>query len=530
MLILLCLPTFGQVSQLGRFSADFNRGCAPLTINLTEMDGFGSITRQYFYENENTATTSTTHTYNDPGIYTLVQLLGTDLADPKTDTLIIEVLASTTPVYTYQFCDGRGISLQINDPVYDSYEVLFANNQTVNLLDGESTSYVFGASEPLSIDVKGFYSNAADNCGISRIILNQVFDNLVAPTVNLADLVQSCENVFNLSIESSAEQNARYQIEMNRSGGSYSNLSDGLLSNSITLENISIDQADTEYCVRINAINACNGNYILGTPFCQSLDSQSLSAVRNLYSTYSGSQIQLVLEDAATGSFLFQRSFDQQSYSTIGQSPTNFLDESPFLGRQYFYQVSFQDSCSGTWGLQTTSPPFIRSQEIEDNKYQIAFDPVEHQTGEDFTYVVQLSGGGSTETFPISENSFEINLPANLGVKQTAQILGTSVTYSVASNTLNFEFEFIVYVPKAFTPNGDGLNDRLEFFGLDGNTATLNIYTRWGQQVYGEVSSAPAWDGLINGSLAVDGIYVYEISIPELANHVQKGTFALIKR
>jgi len=53
-----------QTSQLGRFSVDYSRGCAPLTVNVTEMDGFGAITRQYFYENSTDVTTSTTHTLN----------------------------------------------------------------------------------------------------------------------------------------------------------------------------------------------------------------------------------------------------------------------------------------------------------------------------------------------------------------------------------------------------------------------------------------------------------------------------------
>ena len=107
-LIFLSLPIFGQVSQLGRYSSDFTRGCAPLTINITVLDSYGSITRQYFYENENDVTTSQTHTYDEPGIYNLVQLVGIDTApEPKTDTLVIEVLAPTAPEYTYLFCNSR---------------------------------------------------------------------------------------------------------------------------------------------------------------------------------------------------------------------------------------------------------------------------------------------------------------------------------------------------------------------------------------------------------------------------------------
>lgn len=527
--IFISLPILGQVSQEGRFSVDFNKGCAPLSINLTVLDTFGTITRQYFYEDQSTVTTSQTHTYDTAGIYTLVQLVGIDV-DPKTDTLLIEVLEPIAPTFDYFFCDGREIYLEINDTIYDSYEVLFANNQMVTLLNNDNTNYTFSLSDPLSIDVRGIYSNAADNCATSSIVLDQVFDDLVAPDVTTMELTQTCEDQFSLTVTTVVEPEIIYQVQISQSGSAYTTLFNGILTSPLLIENIAFSTTETEYCIRINAENFCDGSITLGNPTCQQLEIGDLDPIRNLYSSYSGNQIQLFLEAASSGSFLFQRSFDQSSFSTIGQSQGDFTDESPFIGRQYYYQVSYQDTCNGTWGQQVTSPPFIKKLEISTNKHQIQFTPADHQTGESFNYIARLSGGGNTTSLPITENTFELRLKPGLGNNQTLRIIGTSASYTVQSNLINFVFEFIIYVPKAFTPNGDGLNDRLELFGLDGNTATLNIYTRWGQQIYGEFSSAPAWDGLIDGHMANEGIYVYEISVPALANHVQKGTFVLIKK
>jgi len=528
-LIILSLPLFGQVSKNGRFSADFNRGCAPFTINLSVLDPYGNITRSYFYENEDDVTTSTTYTYDTPGTYNLVQLLGINVT-PKTDTLVIEVLPSTLPIYDYFFCDNRAVFLEINDPTYDSYEVLFANNQAVTLLDGENTTYAFGAAEPLSIGVRGMFNNAADNCVTSSIVLNQVFDDLIAPDITSMELVQSCEDLFNISLAAAIESDVLYQIEMSRSGGAYSILYEGFLADPIILRDVSINANDTEYCVRINAFNTCSGTTEIGTPSCQTLESGDLNPVKKLYSSYTGNQIQLFLEPSTIGNYLFQRSFDQVSYSTIGSGQGDYTDENPFQGRQYFYRVSYQDTCDATWNQQSTSPPFIRAKEIDINNFQITFHPAEHQTGENFSYETQLSGTGPPVTTSISSTSFDINLSPNLGEKQTLQVIGTSQNLMIQSNTLNLELEFIVYVPKAFTPNGDGLNDRLDFFGLNATMAELKIYSRWGQQIYGEISSAPSWDGTINGQLADEGIYIYEISFPEIANHTQKGSFALLKK
>lgn len=67
------------------------------------------------------------------------------------------------------------------------------------------------------------------------------------------------------------------------------------------------------------------------------------------------------------------------------------------------------------------------------------------------------------------------------------------------------------YVPNAFTPNGDGIND--EFLPL-GNaiqleTYDLQIFDRWGQQLFQSTDPAKGWDGKVGGGVAPDGVYVY---------------------
>ncbi len=78
---------------------------------------------------------------------------------------------------------------------------------------------------------------------------------------------------------------------------------------------------------------------------------------------------------------------------------------------------------------------------------------------------------------------------------------------------LNLDF-YSVYVPNAFSPNGDGVNDVFMIQGAEDlvSVLSLNIYTRWGNQVY---SSSPSsyekvWDGTSNGTMADTGIYVCE--------------------
>ena len=65
-----------------------------------------------------------------------------------------------------------------------------------------------------------------------------------------------------------------------------------------------------------------------------------------------------------------------------------------------------------------------------------------------------------------------------------------------------------VYLPTAFSPNGDGLHDRYRP-GLAANVATLadaGIYDRWGNQV---AAGDEPWDGTYNGRPAPPGVYVF---------------------
>ncbi|RAI97710.1 gliding motility-associated-like protein [Chitinophaga skermanii] len=71
-----------------------------------------------------------------------------------------------------------------------------------------------------------------------------------------------------------------------------------------------------------------------------------------------------------------------------------------------------------------------------------------------------------------------------------------------------------IYTPTAFTPNGDGKNDRLIFGGLDRYpNSRLTIYNRWGNQVYHNKNYDNSWtaEKLLQGTY----YYILEINAPE---------------
>ncbi len=89
-----------------------------------------------------------------------------------------------------------------------------------------------------------------------------------------------------------------------------------------------------------------------------------------------------------------------------------------------------------------------------------------------------------------------------------------------------------IWLPNAFTPNGDGLNDVFRVLGnigrLDG--FGLGIYNRWGQRVFYTQDKYTGWDGLFNGVVAQLGTYVYLLEYNINGRpHRQKGNFHLLR-
>ncbi len=69
-----------------------------------------------------------------------------------------------------------------------------------------------------------------------------------------------------------------------------------------------------------------------------------------------------------------------------------------------------------------------------------------------------------------------------------------------------------VYIPSAFTPNGDGLNDTWAIGNLPEENE-LVIFNRWGELIYRKVNYQNEWDGRnTDGSKLPLGVYIYQLT------------------
>lgn len=90
------------------------------------------------------------------------------------------------------------------------------------------------------------------------------------------------------------------------------------------------------------------------------------------------------------------------------------------------------------------------------------------------------------------------------------------------------------YVPSAFTPNSDGVND--VFFpqgeGLDPLDYEMLIFDRWGNKIFESSETFSSWDGTINSQPAPEGVYVWKIYTNDIyldEKHENIGHVTLIR-
>jgi gliding motility-associated-like protein len=89
------------------------------------------------------------------------------------------------------------------------------------------------------------------------------------------------------------------------------------------------------------------------------------------------------------------------------------------------------------------------------------------------------------------------------------------------------------FLPSAFSPNGDGINDvfKINFFCPTGKNFNFGIYNRYGQRVFYTGNPDNAWDGTYNGEVSDVGVYLYYLKYTDAYDNKinRNGSITLIR-
>lgn len=135
----------------------------------------------------------------------------------------------------------------------------------------------------------------------------------------------------------------------------------------------------------------------------------------------------------------------------------------------------------------------------------------------------------STIQNPIHKFSNEGNFLVTLEVKSPHGCVDST------SGLIRILPGFTIYIPNAFTPNGDGINDVFRAYGTNIDTYNMYIFDRWGEMLFETDNINIPWDGRSTktGEPLMQDVYVYKIVAKDIFgeehNYVGRVTLLLIR-
>lgn len=172
--------------------------------------------------------------------------------------------------------------------------------------------------------------------------------------------------------------------------------------------------------------------------------------------------------------------------------------------------------------------------------------PVAASAGRDTTAVLgqplqlQASGGTEYQWSPATNlSAADIANPVAIfresyggSLRYTVRVATPEGCFDTASLSIRvFATGPNVFVPTAFSPNNDGLNDLLRPIaaGMQRVNQFL-VFNRWGQLLYTD-RNGRGWDGMVNGQPQQTGVYVWMVDATDFSGRkiVQKGTVTLLR-
>jgi gliding motility-associated-like protein len=124
----------------------------------------------------------------------------------------------------------------------------------------------------------------------------------------------------------------------------------------------------------------------------------------------------------------------------------------------------------------------------------------------------------------------EIRPMVNPAINTTYKLMATNIYGCQASDEVNV-IVLKFRVPSAFSPNGDGINDKWIIDGLNKfKDAQVEIYNRWGTRLFISKGYNEPWDGRYNGALVPTGTYYYIINLNDGTNIKPVGGWIEVMR
>ena len=194
-------------------------------------------------------------------------------------------------------------------------------------------------------------------------------------------------------------------------------------------------------------------------------------------------------------------------------------------GWSYRYKVLGIDACgdSSNWTsiaqtiVLTTSLNNDYNPVLQWNKYQKWKDEVreylvERNMGDGFKIIATLSPNDTMYTDALSSLNCIPMLEYRVTANRNKFVPTDSIWMHLSASNVSQPITVTkIFVPNAFTPNSNRLNETFQPEGIFIANYSLKIFNIWGEMLFSEHGCSPKWDGNYMGKQAPQGVYAYMI-------------------
>ncbi|MEM6265418.1 MAG: PKD domain-containing protein, partial [Bacteroidota bacterium] len=245
--------------------------------------------------------------------------------------------------------------------------------------------------------------------------------------------------------------------------------------------------------------------------------------------------------------YILEKSEDGLSYEVLEDSlPITSLSYSDLEvnvdEQSYFYRVFAEDICGDRTLLGRYGKTILLNAELNDEKNPVLqWSMYEEWERRVESYIIEVFNE-NTQAFERVDrvsggvNVFEDVLTVLDQVQYCYRITAIERVngrepFVSQSNIDCIIFSPRIFTPNAFTPNGDDRNDRFIVQAPGLVNGSIQIFNRWGREVYASDNLDQGWDGTFNGRHAPEGVYVFIVRGVGLQNEdvEKRGTITLIR-
>ncbi len=442
----------------------------------------------------------------------------------------VQLGAATTAGHTYQWTPAADLSLvSISDPVYTAhnatgspvitqYIVTESNN---GCYDSDTVDVTLSPVAPTTISASGAISFCAGNpvtLTADSSYTNYLWNN--GNTANSITVSQSgtfsmaavdangCEYVSN-SIPVTVNPNPVLSLA-SLSNETCFELNDGSIAvntNSGTPA-YSYIWSSAQSTPAVSNLSA--GNYdvtVYDANQCSATSSYTITAAVP-FSLIANSVNNVSCFGAGDGSIGVSANGGSTPYQFIWSNNGTGSSLGSLGGATYAVTVSDANNCTIDSSFTITEPPQVVLQSL-------IFDSVRFSAE-----VVLAQPAGSNYTYQWSPVQFlscnDCASPVFSGTGTTEyQVTATDANGCSATATVrvNVISDKQVFAPNAFTPNGDGQNDKWLVSSAGAIYFNASVFNRWGEKVFESNNLNEGWDGTYRGKNSYDGVYSYVVTV-----------------